>query len=129
MSDAWPELHYTEWSDTCATLHMWTQIVGKIRMAKTPPVNHWWHVPLYVTSRGLGTSPIPDDARTFEINFDFVDHRLRIDTTDGERREVELRTMSVAEFYERVMSALKALRIDVEINTTPAEVSDPIPFE
>jgi len=129
MSDAWPELHYAEWADTCATLHMWTQVVGKIRMAKTPPVNHWWHVPLYVTSRGLGTSPIPDGARTFEIEFDFIDHRLRIDTTDGERREIALRPMSVADFYARVMAALGELRIGVAINTTPSEVAAPIAFE
>lgn len=129
MFDAWPELRYAEWSDTCATLHMWTQIVGKIRMAKTPPVNHWWHVPLYVTSRGLGTSPIPDGARTFEIEFDFIDHRLRIDTTDGERRELELRPMSVADFYARVMGALRELRVDVAINTIPSEVAVPVPFD
>jgi hypothetical protein len=129
MSDEWPALPYAQWSDTCETLHMWTQIVGKIRMRKTPPVNHWWHVPLYVTSRGLGTSPIPDGARTFEIDFDFIDHRLRIDTTDGGRRDFELRPMSVADFYSRVMRALAELRIDVTINTTPSEVSDPIPFE
>jgi hypothetical protein len=129
MSDEWPALPYSQWSDTCETLHMWTQVVGKIRMAKTPPVNHWWHVPLYVTSRGLGTSPIPDGARTFEIEFDFIDHRLRIDTTDGGRRDFELRPMSVADFYSRVMRALAELRIDVTISTMPSEVSDPIPFE
>ena len=129
MSDAWPALPYAQWSDTCETLHMWTQVVGKIRMTKTPPVNHWWHVPLYVTSRGLGTSPIPDGARTFEIDFDFIDHRIRIDTTDGGRRDFELRPMSVADFYSRVMRALDELRIDVTINTTPSEVSDPIAFE
>ena len=129
MPDTWPELHYADWGDTCATLHMWTQVVGKIRMVKTPPVNHWWHVPLYVTSRGLGTSPIPDGGRTFEIDFDFVEHRLRIDTSEGGRRELALRPMSVADFYARVMGALDELHIDVEINTTPSEVSDPIPFE
>ncbi len=129
MLDDWPELRYSQWSDTCATLHMWTQVAGKIRMLKTPPVNHWWHVPLYVTSCGLGTSPIPDGARTFEINFDFVDHRLRIDTTEGERRDFELRPMTVADFYSCVMAALGELHIDAKINTTPSEVSDPIPFE
>jgi hypothetical protein len=129
MSDRWPELHYDDWAGTCSTLHMWTQVAGKIRMAKTPPVNHWWHVPLYVTSRGLGTSPIPDGARTFEMNFDFVDHQLCIVTTDGQRRELALRPMSVADFYARVMAALAELGIDVTINTTPAEVADPIPFE
>ena len=129
MSDAWPQLHYDDWADTCATLHMWTQVAGKIRMAKSPPVNHWWHVPLYVNSRGLGTSPIPDGTRTFEMNFDFVDHQLCIFTTDGQRRELALQPMSVADFYARVMAALAELRIDVAINTTPVEVADPIPFE
>src|SRR4051794_40979952 len=129
MSDAWPELHYAEWGDTCETLHMWAQIAGKIRMAKTPPVNHYWHVPLYVTTRGLGTSPIPDGARTFAIDFDLVDHRLRIDTSDGGRRDFALRPMSVADFYARVMAALGELGVDVAINTIPSEVAAPIAFE
>ena len=125
----WPALPYSEWSDTCATLHMWTQVVGKIRMEKTPPINHWWHVTLYVTSRGLGTSPIPDGSRTFDIDFDFVAHRLTISTTEGERREFSLKPMAVAEFYDRVMEALRALKIDVSINTSPQEVTDGIRFE
>jgi len=129
MTEAWPELRYAAWADTCATLHMWTQVVGKIRMAKTPPVNHWWHVTLYVTARGLGTSPIPDSARTFEMNFDFVRHQLCIDTTDGQRREIALRPMSVADFYARVMATLGEMGIEAPINTTPSEVADPIPFE
>jgi hypothetical protein len=78
MREEWPPLRYDDWAGTCQTVHMWTQVIGKIRMEKTPPINHWWHVPLYVTSRGLGTSPIPDGERTFEIDLDFVDHRLRI---------------------------------------------------
>ena len=125
----WPALRYSEWSDTCATLQLWTQIVGKIRMEKTPPVNHWWHVTLYVTSRGLGTSLIPDGERIFEIDFDFLAHRLVISTTDDDRREIALVPMTVAEFYDRVMNALRELKIGVTINTLPSEVADPIRFE
>jgi len=127
--EAWPPLKYAEWADTAQTLHMWMQVVGKIRMEKSPPINHWWHVPLYVTSRGLGTSPIPNGDGNFEIDFDFVDHRLRIATTDGEHREFKLKPMTVAEFYERVMTALVSLGVDVSINTMPTEVQDPIAFE
>jgi uncharacterized protein DUF5996 len=125
----WPALPYAEWSDTCETLHMWTQIVGKIRMEKTPPINHWWHVTLYVTARGLGTSLIPDGDRTFEMDFDFLAHRLTISTTDGDRRDIPFAPMTVAEFYDRVMRALRELKLDVKINTTPSEVANPIPFE
>ena len=126
--NAWPELKYEQWAATAQTLHMWTQVVGKIRMAKAPPVNHWWHVTLYVTSRGIGTSPIPMDGGTFEIDFDLVDHRLRISTTEGEDREFKLQPMTVADFHGRVMSALSELRIDVDISPTPNEVAEPIPF-
>src|SRR3954447_1948430 len=129
MSLEWPELRYADWADTCQTLHMWTQVVGKIRMSKTSPVNHWWHVPLYVTSRGLGTSPVPDGLRTFDIDFDFVNHRLCIATTDGDERSFPLEPMTVAAFYTKVMSVLAELRIEAAINTTPSEVADPIPFE
>jgi hypothetical protein len=129
MATEWPELVYSEWSDTCETLHMWTQVVGKIRMAKTPPINHWWHVPLYLTSRGLGTSPIPDGTRTFDIDFDLIDHRLVIAATDGARRDFKLQRMTVADFYSRLMTALHDLGIEADINTTPSEVADPIPFE
>jgi hypothetical protein len=115
----WPSLRYADWSDTCETLQMWTQIVGKIRMEKAPPMNHWWHVVLYVTSRGLGTSPIPDGDRTFDIDFDFVDHALRIACSDGTRRD----------FYRRIRAALSELEIDVHINTMPSEVQDPVRFE
>src|SRR5919201_1409939 len=125
----WPAIPYAEWSDTCATLHMWTQIVGKIRMVKTPPINHWWHVVLYVTCRGLTTSPIPDGERIFEIDFDFLAHRLTIETTDDERREIALEPMTVAEFYERMMRALRELGVNVHINTLPSEVPNPIRFE
>ncbi len=127
-NSGWPSLHYDDWSQTCATLHLWTQIVGKIRMAKTPPINHGWHVTLYVTSRGLGTSPIPDGNRSFEIDFDFLDHRLRLSTSDGERHEFKLTPMSVAQFYERMRHALADLDIDAKIYGTPSEIEDPISF-
>jgi hypothetical protein len=125
----WPALRYAEWSDTCETLRLWTQVIGKIRLQKMPLINHWWQVTLYVTSRGLGTSPIPDGSRTFDIDFDFVQHRLTIVTTDGERREIKLQPMTVAAFYEKVMAALRELRVDVKINTLASEVLDPIHFE
>ncbi|HJT16442.1 MAG TPA: DUF5996 family protein [Thermoanaerobaculia bacterium] len=125
----WPALPYAQWSDTCATLHMWTQVIGKIRMAQSPHMNHWWHVTLYVTSRGLDTSPIPDGDRTFEIVFDFLAHRLEITASSGETREIRLQAMTVADFYERVMRCLRDLKIDVRIDTLPAEVADPIRFE
>lgn len=129
MTETWPVLAYEQWAESAQTLHMWMQVAGKIRMAKSPPVNHWWHVPLYVTSRGVGTSPIPHGNGTFEIEFDFVDHALRVSTTAGERRVFPLRAMTVAEFYARTMAALAELRIDVHIHTTPSEVPEPIPFE
>ena len=129
MTRTWPELHYDDWADTAATLHMWTQIVGKIRMEATPSINHWWHVTLYVTSRGLGTSLIPHPERAFEIDFDFIDHLLRIRTADGASRDFPLTSMTVAEFHDRVMAALDALGVPVAINLLPNEVPDPIPFD
>ncbi|HEY8494877.1 MAG TPA: DUF5996 family protein [Myxococcota bacterium] len=125
----WPELPFAAWSDTAATLHMWTQIVGKIRLVQTPWTNHSWHVVLYVTARGLGTSPIAHGGRVFDMEFDFVDHRLAIRTADGEQRDVPLVARSVADFYGEVRESLRALRLDVPIHTTPSEVPDAIPFE
>ena len=125
----WPALPLSEWSDTCETLHLWTQVVGKVRMVLTPLVNHWWNVTLYVTSRGLTTSPIPDGDRTFEIQFDFVDHQLRIDTSDGASERIPLQPMSVADFYAEVMARLKRLGIDVHIWTMPSEIEGALPFE
>ena len=125
----WPALPFGEWEDTATTLHMWTQIVGKIRLALTPWTNHSWHVTLYVTSRGLTTSPIPYGARTFEITFDFIDHQLRIDTSQGERRAIDLKPRSVAEFYRAVMKILGELRLPVTINNVPNEIQNPIPFD
>ncbi|HEY7530726.1 MAG TPA: DUF5996 family protein [Gemmatimonadota bacterium] len=125
----WPELRADAWRDTRDTLHMWTQVVGKVRLARAPHLNHWWQVPLYVTARGLTTSPMPDGGRTFQIDFDFLDHRLRIATSDGATRELELGPRSVGRFYREVMAALRTLGIDVRIYTLPQEVPDPIPFE
>ena len=126
---AWPELNYADWKDTCATLHMWTQIVGKIRLSLSPWTNHSWHVTLYVTSRGLTTSPIPHGAESFEIDFDFIDHNLRIAKSDGGQRGIELKQQSVANFYKSVMAALDELKIPVKIDTVPNEIVNPIPFE
>src|SRR5438445_4169628 len=128
-SEVWLELNYADWKDTCATLHMWTQIVGKIRLALTPWTNHSWHVTLYVTARGLTTSPIPHGARIFEIEFDFIDHQLSIATDDGAQREIPLLPRSVSEFYHALMSILRELNLPVAINTMPNELPDPIPFE
>lgn len=124
----WPELPYAAWRDTCATLHLWTQIVGKIRLSRTPWLNHSWHVALYVTPRGLTTSPIPDGARTFQIDFDFIDHALRIATSDGAQQQLPLTAQSVASFYAGVMAALAALDIRVTIDETPNELPEPIRF-
>jgi hypothetical protein len=126
--DAWPELPYPPWRETCATLHLWTQIVGKIRLAQTPWLNHSWHVALYLTARGLTTSPIPYGERAFEISFDFIDQHLRIETSDGERRETPLRPQAVADFYAAVMALLADLGMPVSINETPNETPDPIRF-
>jgi hypothetical protein len=128
-ADAWPALPFEQWRETLATLHMWTQVVGKVRLAQAPLVNHWWQVPLYVTSRGLTTSPVPHGRRTFQADFDFIDHRLRIVTSDGDSRELTLAPRTVADFYGEFMSLLKGLGLGVKIWTTPVEVPDPIPFE
>jgi hypothetical protein len=127
--ETWPSLPFAEWRDTCATLHMWTQIIGKIRLAQAPLINHWWQVPLYVTSRGLTTSPIPLGERVFEIGFDFIDHRLTIETGDGKADGFALRPIAVADFYAEATQQLRALGIDSHIWTTPVEIPDPIPFE
>jgi len=128
-SKVWPELDYADWKDTCATLHMWTQIVGKIRLRLTPWMNHSWHVTLYLTSRGLTTSPIPHGTDTFEIRFDFIDHELRILKSDGGSRVLKLQPQSVAKFYEQVMRALDELKLSVKIDLLPNEIADPIPFD
>lgn len=127
--EAWPALPLDAWEDTRDTLHMWTQVVGKVRMALTPRVNHWWNTPLYVNPRGLTTGSIPYGTRTFQIDFDFVDHRLRVLDSLGGARMLALRPMTVARFYEDVMDLLRSMDIQVSIWTTPVEVLNPIPFE
>ena len=126
----WPELPPTAaWADTTATLHLWLQIVGKIRLALSPPTNHSWHVTLYVTTRGLSTGPIPHGRRTFDILFDFTSHQLAIETSDGQSAAVPLRAQTVASFYRRVMEQLDALGLSVRIHARPNEVAEPIPFD
>lgn len=124
----WPELAYQSWRDTAVTLHLWTQIVGKIRLALTPWLNHSWQVPLYVTSRGLGTSPIPAGREVLEMEFDFIAHRLRVHTSLGAERALVLEPQSVAEFYGQLITELHHLGIPVSIREMPNEVADPIPF-
>lgn len=125
----WPDLPLHEWQDTYSTLHMWTQIVGKIKLMQCPHVNHWWQVVLYVTSRGLTTSPIPYGERTFEIDFDFVDHRLILSASDGAGHNFPLAGKSVADFYRELMDSLHSLGIAAKIWTVPVEVAERIPFE
>jgi len=128
-TERWPELPYAAWKDTRATLHLWTQVVGKVRLALTPWLNHSWHVALYVTTRGLTTSPIPWGNGGIQIDFDFIDHVLWIRTSEGHFRQIMLKPTSVAEFYEDVMIALRELGIDARINTMPCEIADCTPFE
>jgi len=127
--DTWPSLKLAEWQDTYATLQLWTQIVGKIRLAQAPLINHWWQVPLYVTARGLTTSPMPYGARSFQIDFDFIDHRLVIACSDGRTAGFALAPRSVAAFYREIMTQLATLGIVVRIWTMPVEIPDAIPFE
>jgi len=125
----WPPLPLHEWQDTYRTLHMWTQIVGKIRMTLCPPMNHWWHVTFYVNSRGLTTGPVPYPEGVFEIEFDFRRHELNISTSEGACAIRPLKAESVADFYRGVCEALASLGISVEINVKPQEVADPVPFD
>jgi hypothetical protein len=126
--DSWPELPLEAWQDTYATLHMWTQIVGKVRLALSPRINHWWEVPLYVNARGLTTSAIPYGGRIFEVQFDFIDHKLIIQTSWGSAIILALKRQSVADFYAEFMSALRSLGVVVKIWTMPVEVPDPVRF-
>jgi len=128
-NDRWPELPLAAWQDTRDTLHLWTQAVGKVRLALTPWLNHSWHVALYVTARGLSTSPIPWKNGAFQIDFDFLDHVLWIRTSEGHFRQLMLKPMTVAEFYEDLMIALRELGIAVTINPMPAEIADCVPFD
>ncbi|MDE1932314.1 MAG: hypothetical protein KGI43_12180, partial [Alphaproteobacteria bacterium] len=125
---AWPDLPYPAWRDTAATLQLWTQIVGKVRLALTPWVNHSWQVPLYVTARGLNTSPIPTGHEILEIEFDFIDHRLAVRTSKGENRNLPLEPQTVADFYRRVIDLLNEIGVTVAINEMPNEVPNPIRF-
>ncbi len=127
--ERWPELPYNAWKDTRDTLHLWTQIVGKIRLAQMPWQNHSWHVTLYVTARGLTTGPMPWNGGSFQIGFDFIDHVLQIRTSDGRLREFSLRPMPVAEFYAGVVVSLADLGISVRIHTMPNEIPDAVPFD
>ena len=128
-AEPWPELPWTEWGPTIDTLHMWTQIVGKVRMVLAPPLNHWWHVPLYVSSRGLTTSAIPYGRGEFAVDFDFIDHRLLVTDSEGGSFAMALAPKSVARFYREFMDGLRGLGIEVRISTKPVEIADAIPFE
>jgi Family of unknown function (DUF5996) len=128
-TNIWVPLPIASWQDTYETLHLWTQIIGKIRLALAPKINHWWHSTLYVTPRGLTTLTIPDGTRSFQITFDFLNHQLLIETNDEITRTIELIPRSVADFYQAVISALSEIDIEVQIWTMPQEVTDPIPFE
>jgi hypothetical protein len=129
VPDCWPALPLKSWQDTCATLHMWTQIVGKVRLALTPLVNHWWNVPLYVTARGLTTSKMPYAGRAIELWFDFIDHRLVLQTSDGSTKTLPLAPRSVADFYKEFMQMLRSAQIEVKIWKMPVEIPNPIPFD
>jgi hypothetical protein len=128
ISKAWPALPYEAWKDTCATLQLWTQIVGKVRLARTPWLNHSWQVALYVTARGLTTSPIPYGERVFQIDFDFIDHALDVQTSEGRRRRFMLTAQPVADFYAALLEILVELDLPVQIHAMPNEVADAIPF-
>jgi hypothetical protein len=128
LRSPWPALDYAQWRDTLQTLHLWTQIVGKVRLTLSPWLNHGWQVPLYVTARGLGTSAIHAAGGMVEIDFDFVDHRLVVRTSEGPDRGFALAPMSVASFYRQLMSELRAVGLTVTINVIPSEVPAPIRF-
>jgi hypothetical protein len=127
--NAWPALPYEAWKDTYATLHLWLQIVGKIRLVQMPWINHSWHVTLYLTARGLTTSPISHGARSFHIDFDFIDHQLRIESSDGMMRSLPLRAQPVADFYHELLATLDQMGLHVRIHPMPNEIPDAIPFD
>jgi Family of unknown function (DUF5996) len=129
LEESWPDLPYVAWKDACATLHMWTQIVGKVRLALTPWLNHSWHVSFRVTARGLGLPLIVIDGRGLQLDFDFIDHVLWVRTSDGHFRQLTLRAMPVAEFYAEFLHLLSTLGIEVRINPMPNEIADAIPFD
>jgi len=127
--ECWPALPLSSWNDTYATLHLWTQIVGKVRLRLTPVVNHWWNIPLYVTARGLTTSRIPYGKRAFELYFDFIRHQLLLETSDGLLKALPLEPRSVAEFYQEFMELLRSAEIEVKVWRMPVEIPDPIAFD
>jgi hypothetical protein len=129
LPECWPPLPTEAWKDTCATLHLWTQIVGKVRLALTPAVNHWWNVPLYVFSRGLTTSAIPYGKHIFEVQFDLIDQVLFLRTNDGLTKTLPLVPRSVADFYHEFMALLQSADIQVKIWKMPVEIPSPIPFD
>ncbi len=129
VGEDWLALPLEEWKETLATLHMWTQVVGKVRLAQTPLVNDWWNGPLYLTPRGLTTSAMPHGARSFQIDFDFVGHELVVGDSDGRVERLALAPRTVADFYRELMQTLARLGLEVKIWTTPVEIPDPIPFE
>jgi hypothetical protein len=124
-----PSLPFDSWKDTLATLHMWAQIVGKVRLELCPLVNHWWNVPFYLTARGITTSAMPYESGTIEVRFDFIEHKLLVETSDGRIAAMALTAQSVAEFYKQFMAVLAELGVSVEIWTLPCEIPDPIRFE
>jgi Family of unknown function (DUF5996) len=127
--ESWPALPLDAWQDTYATLHMWTQIVGKVRLAQSPLINHWWEVPLYISARGLTTSAIPFRRGIFEVEFDFLHHNLIIQTSEGSSKTIPLAARSVADLYKEFMSALAALGVEVKIWNMPVEIASPIAFD
>jgi hypothetical protein len=128
-SEAWPALQLSAWADTYATLHMWTQIVGKIRLAMSPHINHWWECPLYVNARGLTTSPVPYAKGAFEIQFDFIDHKLDVIASSGEIKTMRLLPRTVADFHSELFALLEPLGIDAKIWNMPVEIQNPIRFD
>jgi hypothetical protein len=128
-TEPWPPLPHEEWADTYATLHLMTQVVGKVRLACAPMVNHWWQVPLYVTARGLTTSAMPHGTRSFQVDFDFIDHSLNVSVSDGGQRSIALRPRPIAQFYGDVMETLRTLGVPVRIWPQPVEIEGAIPFD
>jgi hypothetical protein len=128
-ANTWPDLRYDDWKDTCATLQLWTQVVGKVRLKLAPMVNHWWQVALYVTASGLTTSAMPYQGRFVQIDFDFLAHRLILRSSDGRSEQFALQPVSVADFYAEVMKRLRALGVDIHIWTMPSEIEGAAPFE
>lgn len=129
MENQWPVLSYEKGKDTYATLHMWTQIVGKIKLAVAPWINHSWHITQHITPTGLSTLEMPYKNKNFQIDFDFISHKLRVITSNGEQRDFDLQGISVADFYQKIFAILSELDIDLKINTMPVEIENPIPFE